>query len=321
MKLSLDPNSPVPLYHQIAEALSYQVATGRIPPGHRLPAVRDAAKAWDVNMHTVRRAYAELAERGLVEIRGSKGTRVCGTPGRAARRRTHSALDAFLERILSEGRAQHGLERHDLVRLLANWSPAHAGTSGVVHVVECSETQCDDHVREIEEHWDVEARPWCLSRSGEPPPGPIVATYFHHNEVRRRWPHRLQEIRFVAIHPDPQLPSDRRTIVPSGKRLTLTLCEFDDPMASNIAADLSVLFPADRYCIKTRVVTRGSELLGTRGQRKPILLSPRVWDSLGPEARMDRRAIKIAYVIAEEELENLGHFFGWRRRRRGRHPG
>ena len=319
--MSLDADSPVPLYHQIAETLSYRIATGRIPPGQRLPSVREAAKAWDVNMHTVRRAYAELSERGLVEIRGPRGTLVLGTPDRPPRTRKGDDLDAFLQRVLREGRVQHGLERHDLVRLLANWSPTHTSASDVVHVVECSETQCDDHVREIEECWDVEAKPWCLSRSGEPPPGPIVATYFHHNEVRRRWPHRLQEIRFAAIHPDPQLPADRRTFPPSGKRVTLTLCEFDEPMACNIAADLSVLFPPDRYRIKTRVVTRGSELLGTCGQRKPILLSPRVWDSLELEERMDSRAIKIAYVLTEEELENLGAFFGWRRRRRVRHHG
>ena len=66
MKMTLDPDSAVPLYHQITEALSYRIATGRIPPGQRLPSVREAATAWDVNMHTVRRAYGELSERGLV---------------------------------------------------------------------------------------------------------------------------------------------------------------------------------------------------------------------------------------------------------------
>jgi DNA-binding transcriptional regulator YhcF (GntR family) len=321
MKITLAPDSPVPLYHQIAETLSYQIATGRIPPGHRLPSVREAAQAWNVNLHTVRRAYGELAERGLVDIRGPRGTRVLGRATSPARARKVDNLDAFLQRILHEGRAQYGLARHDLVRLLANWSPADASASELVHVVECSEEQCDDHVREIEERWEVEARPWCLSRSGEPPPGPIVSTYFHYNEVRRRWPHRLHEIRFAAIHADPQLAADRRLAPCSGKRVTLTVCEFDEPMARNIAADVSVLFPADRYRIKTRLVTRGSEILGPRGQHKPLLLSPRVWGSLEPEGRTDPRAIKIVYVLTEEELENLGASFGWHRRRRLRHHG
>ena len=316
MKMTLDPDSAVPLYHQITEALSYRIATGRIPPGQRLPSVREAATAWDVNMHTVRRAYGELSERGLVEIRGPRGTRVMDAPAGPPRTGREHDLDDFLQRVLREGHVQHGLARHDLLHLLANWSPTRSDPSTVIHVVECSETQCADHVREIEARWEVEARPWCLSRSGEPPSGPIVATYFHYNEVRRRWPHRLHEIRFAAIHPDSQLPADRRTAPSSGKRVTMTLCEFDEPIARNIAADLSVLFPADRYRIKTRVVTRGSELLGTRGQRRPVLLSPRVWDSLEPEERKDPRAVKVVYVFSEEELENLGTYFGWHRRRR-----
>jgi len=319
--MALAPDSPVPLYHQIAETVSYQIATGRIPAGHRLPSVRAAAEAWNVNLHTVRRAYGELAERGLVDIRGPRGTRVLGKATSFARARQVDNLDGFLQRVLQEGRAQHGLARHDLLRLLANWSPAHATTSDVVHVVECSETQCDDHVREIEERWDIEAKSWCLSRSGEPPAGPIVATYFHYNEVRRRWPHRLHEIRFAAIHLDSQLPADRRTAPSSGKRVTLSVCEFDEPMARNIAADLSVLFPADRYRIRTRVVARGSEALELCGRHRPVLLSPRVWGSLEREERIDPRAIKIVYIFAEEELENLGAFFGWHRRHQLRHHG
>lgn len=318
MQLSLDPESPVPLYHQIAETLSYRIATGRIAPGQRLPSVREAAETWAVNLHTVRRAYAELSERGLVEIQGPRGTRVLDTPDQPLRTRQRDELDAFLQRVLSEGHVRHGLERHELVQLLANWSPAQPSTADVVHVVECSETQCEDHVREIEERWEVEAKPWCLSRSGEPPAGPIVATYFHYSEVRRRWPHRLHEIRFTAIQPDPRLPSDPRTLPDSGGRVTLTLCEFDEPMACNIAADLSVLFPADRYRVSTRVVTPGSPLLEAPGQRRPVLLSPRVWDSLEPAERTDPRVIKIVYVLTEEELEGLGAFFGWQRRRRNR---
>lgn len=159
----------------------------------------------------------------------------------------------------------HGLAQHDLVHLLANWPPAHSAPTNVIHVVACSETQCADHVQEIQARWDVEARPWCLSQPGEPPSGSIIAPYFHHNEVRRRWPHRLHEVRFAAIHPDPQLPRDPRARSPASKRVTLTLCEFDEPMVLNMAANLSVLFLADRYRIKTRGVRSACSLVPCRG--------------------------------------------------------
>jgi DNA-binding transcriptional regulator YhcF (GntR family) len=314
MKIALDPKSPVPLYHQVAETISYRIATGRLLPGERLPPVREAAVVLGVNMHTVRRAYAELAQKGLVEMRGARGTRVLGRARVGPRGVSRRKLDGFMERVLREARQQHGLTRHDLVHLLANWSPATSEAAGVVHVVECSQAQCSDHVQEIKSHWQVDARPWCLSKQGEPPPGPIVATYFHHNEVRRRWPHRLHEIRFVAIRPDPRLPARVRPRPAPGKRSGLTLCELDEPMARNIASDLSVLFPADRYRIKPRVVQRAGELLESPQSRTPVLFSPRVWGQLSSAERNDARAIKVTYVIEPEELEAVGEHFGWRRR-------
>jgi len=152
-----------------------------------------------------------------------------------------------------------------------------------------------------------------LSRSGEPPAGPIVATYFHYNEVRRRWPHRLHEIRFAAIHPDPRLPKDPRIARSSGKRITLTLCEFDEPMARNIAADLTALFVAERFLLKTRLVRRANELLQVSGSRGPVLFSPRGWGGLTPDERNDPRAVKVLYVFTNQELAEMGNRFGWRR--------
>ncbi len=315
MKLSLDADSPVPLYHQIAEAISYRIATGNLLPGAKLPPVREAATTWGVNMHTARRAYAELAQRGLVETRGALGTRILrSAPGRRNEARGRE-VDMFLKRVLREAHERHGLTRHDLAHLLTNWSPAASGAAIVVYMVECSETQCADHVQEIQSHWEVDARPWCLSQEGEPPPGPVVATYFHYNEVRRRWPHRLHEIRFTAIHPDPQIPSRVTSRVRRGKCKTLTLCEFEESMALNIASDLSLLFPGDKYRIEPRVVERANELLGSSQRRTPVLFAPRVWDALTRQERAHPRAIKVFYVFTQDELDAMGRHFGWPRRR------
>ena len=85
--MKLEPTSPVPLYHQIAEALRYRIATGALVPGALLPPLREAAAQWGVNLHTVRRAYGELTEQGVTETCHPVGTRVLGVRrGRAAAR-------------------------------------------------------------------------------------------------------------------------------------------------------------------------------------------------------------------------------------------
>ena len=310
MRLKLDPSSPVPLYHQIAEAVRYRIATGHLEPGQSLPTVRDGARAWGVNLHTVRRAYAELAREGLVETRVPQGTRVLGRTGGWRSR----SVDAFVARVVREAGERHGLSPGELAELCANARGSAIECREIVHVVECSESQCRDHAREIEAAWHVTARPWCLSRTGAPPAGPVVATYFHYNDIRRRWPGRLKEIRFAAIHPDPGLAGAVRRRRRGRRRTTLYLCEFDEPKALNIAADLSALFPLDDYRIEPRAVASGGEVLAGAGKTATVLFAPRVWAALTQSERDDPRSFEVRYVFTPDELGALGEHFDWTER-------
>ncbi|HVR42916.1 MAG TPA: GntR family transcriptional regulator [Thermoanaerobaculia bacterium] len=307
--MDLRADSPVPLYHQIAEHLRYAIATGALPPGERLPAVRAAAERWSVNLHTVRRAYAALAAEGLVEIRGAGGTVVRPRSGRAAL--ASSPADAFLEEIVARARSEHHLSAADLAARLQRW-PESAG-GAVVHVLECSRSQAEGHAREIAAAFEIEARGAAFDAQGRPPDGPLVATYFHYNDLRVLWPAALASIRFVAIRPDPALvhrvPPPRR-----GARITLLLCETDPAKAESIAADLSLLLPASSYRIEPRPVRDPGELLRAKG-RTPLLFSPRVWDRLRESQQADPRAIEVRYVIPREELDALARHFGWTTRR------
>ncbi|MFB7249825.1 PLP-dependent aminotransferase family protein [Microbacterium sp. NPDC056234] len=74
---------------RLALAIRALVATGELRPGDRLPAERTLAAATSVSRGTVVAAYADLAERGVVERRQGSGTRIAGSPvsrpGRAGR--------------------------------------------------------------------------------------------------------------------------------------------------------------------------------------------------------------------------------------------
>lgn len=64
------------IYLEIAEAIRRLIVSGEIKPGDHLPAIREQAKAWHCTPGTVSRAYALLAEDGLVSGRRGAGTRV-----------------------------------------------------------------------------------------------------------------------------------------------------------------------------------------------------------------------------------------------------
>lgn len=308
MRDRIDRHSPVPIYHQIAEALRNAIAVGDLPAGTRLPSLRDAGRDWGVNLHTVRKAYGELARDGLVRVRAPHGTEVTGTA--TGSERSSPSLDAFLSSWSSAARERFGLTRVQLGQQLLKQATSRRP---MVHVIECSAEQAAGHARELMEAWRVEAQSLVLSEATDLPPGVLVGTYFHYNDIRQRWPGRLEEVRFVAIGPDPGLARRLDTDAGGGTSRRLLVCELDESKALNIAADLRNLFPAGQYVIEPRTLTSPARLPRVR-QGDVLLVSPRVWGQLTPRQRS--RVHHIRYRIRSADLERLGIELGWDRSKR-----
>lgn len=64
----------VSLWRRIADHIEQSIARGTFQPGSRLPGEIEIADRFGVNRHTVRRAIAALAERGLVRAERGSGT-------------------------------------------------------------------------------------------------------------------------------------------------------------------------------------------------------------------------------------------------------
>ncbi len=73
---SQDAASGVALWRQVADGIERGIASGAFAAGEKLPGEMEIAEAYRVNRHTVRRALAALAERGLVHAERGSGTYV-----------------------------------------------------------------------------------------------------------------------------------------------------------------------------------------------------------------------------------------------------
>ena len=62
------------VYRRIVEALTEDIAAGRLHRGQQLPTHRALAKALSVDLTTVTRAYTEARRCGLTEARVGQGT-------------------------------------------------------------------------------------------------------------------------------------------------------------------------------------------------------------------------------------------------------
>ena len=62
-----------PIYAQLMDQLRRRIVSGDLPPGSRLPSVRDLAAEAGVNPNTMQRAMQQLEREGLVYAQRSNG--------------------------------------------------------------------------------------------------------------------------------------------------------------------------------------------------------------------------------------------------------
>lgn len=100
--LDVERDSDVPISTQIFWQLAYQIDSGRLLPGSRLPPVRELGAALRVNPNTIRAVYRRLADAGYVTSRHGAGTHVADRP---PERRGAEALAGIVSEMLR--RAAH----------------------------------------------------------------------------------------------------------------------------------------------------------------------------------------------------------------------
>jgi DNA-binding transcriptional regulator YhcF (GntR family) len=104
MFIQVRPDSPVPIYEQIAAQVIFGVAGGDPPPGDLVPSVRDLAQQLLVNPNTVARAYQDLERMGVLESRRGRGMQVTdGAPDLCDARRREMVRDRIRDALRAGG--------------------------------------------------------------------------------------------------------------------------------------------------------------------------------------------------------------------------
>jgi GntR family transcriptional regulator len=99
VKVMIDRQSPVPLYHQLAEQFSNAIADGQLQPGDPFENEIAVAERLQVSRPTVRRAIGELVDQGLLLRRRGLGTTVANS-------KVHRKFDltSLYDDLLRDGR-------------------------------------------------------------------------------------------------------------------------------------------------------------------------------------------------------------------------
>ena len=70
----LNPTSPIPLYHQLADRLLAEIRQGKYPPGSRIPSEHQLAATYGIGRPTARQATDLLVRRRILIRRRGAGT-------------------------------------------------------------------------------------------------------------------------------------------------------------------------------------------------------------------------------------------------------
>ena len=109
-------SSDAPIYAPLIEQIKVNIISGGVPPGGRLPSVREMAAEAGVNPNTMQRALAELERSGLVYSQRTAG-RFVTEDGEIIRAAKESLAREHIKRFLA-AMADLGYSREEIVSLL-----------------------------------------------------------------------------------------------------------------------------------------------------------------------------------------------------------
>lgn len=95
VKIILDKQNDLPIYQQIVNAFISGIQSGALPPGHKLPTVRELARDSGLSQGTAKHAYDLLAQLGYIERTQGRGTFVSAPSATQQGSKKELALEAI----------------------------------------------------------------------------------------------------------------------------------------------------------------------------------------------------------------------------------
>ena len=100
--ISIDYQSKLPLYEQIAQRFQTLILKGALPPGGQMPSVRTLAVELSINPNTIQKAYSLLEQQGYIYSVKGRGNYVADVTALAEQ--TRQSLLKEAEQLIAYGR-------------------------------------------------------------------------------------------------------------------------------------------------------------------------------------------------------------------------
>jgi GntR family transcriptional regulator len=243
-RFSLDPESGLPLYLQIAHEFIYRIETGILKTDDKLPGIRKLAKELGVSFLTVDKAYKWLGERRVVAAMPGVGVKVILTLDSAADAKQRKRLSLFAEKVVADA-VKNRLDLMLMAQTVLHRARTHQSNAAAQKLlfVECLPEYVDDYIAELrralaESNVDIQGiLTTDLDRAGIAKKGGgseldsadyVMTTLYHYDFVQRKV--ERHGIKVVALSHTLDQDAIRRIVsIPQDRRIGVLLGPVDPP--------------------------------------------------------------------------------------------
>jgi GntR family transcriptional regulator len=113
----VSPLNPDPMYKQVTDQIKDAIAGENLKPEDKLPSIREMAATLKISEITIKRAYADLENEGLILTRSGLGSFVADINKENLRQDKLSELRIELTRILQSGK-KFNISADDIIALI-----------------------------------------------------------------------------------------------------------------------------------------------------------------------------------------------------------
>ena len=114
--INLDYQSRTPIYEQIINEIEKYVALGILKPKEQILSIREMASTLGINPNTVKKAYSELENRGVIITISTKGTFISENVNNIKDKNINDKIDD-IKKIMSE-LEKLGLTKDEILKKL-----------------------------------------------------------------------------------------------------------------------------------------------------------------------------------------------------------
>ncbi len=97
--INLDYSSRTSIYEQIINEFEKYVALGILKPNEQIPSIRELASSLGINPNTVRKAYQELENKGVIHTISTKGTFISSDTSTIINNKINKEISIIKEKI------------------------------------------------------------------------------------------------------------------------------------------------------------------------------------------------------------------------------